>query len=57
MVSSVSGKFFSGDAILLAVSRAKEVSHDIHPQLFNVVEEMKISSNLPFMPKVYIIDE
>ena len=49
--------FFSGDRILLAISRAKEVSHDVHPQLFNVVEEMKISANLPVMPKIYIIDE
>jgi len=49
--------FFSGDSILLTVSRAQEVSHDVHPQLFNIVEEMKIAANLPVMPKVYIIDE
>lgn len=49
--------YFSGDAIILLASRAKEVNHDIHPQLFNVVEEMKIAANLPVMPKVYIIDE
>jgi heat shock protein HtpX len=49
--------YFSGDSILLAVSKAKEVSHDVHPQLFNVVEEMKIAANLPVMPKVYIIDD
>ena len=49
--------YFSGDSILLATSRAKEVSHDIHPQLFNVVEEMKIAGNLPAMPRVYIIDD
>jgi len=49
--------YFSGKSIMLAVSGAKEVSHDIHPQLFNVVEEMKISANLPAMPKVYIIDD
>ena len=49
--------YFSGDSILLAVSKAKEVSHDVHPQLFNVVEEMKIAANCPVMPKVYIIDE
>lgn len=49
--------YTSGDSILLAVSKAKEVSHDIHPQLFNVVEEMKIAANSSFMPKVYIIDD
>jgi heat shock protein HtpX len=49
--------YFSGDSVLLAVSGAKEVTPDVHPQLFHVVEEMKIAANLPAMPKVYIIDE
>jgi len=49
--------YYSGDSLLLMASRAKEVSREVHPQLFNVVEEMKIASNLPKMPKVYIIDE
>jgi heat shock protein HtpX len=49
--------YFSGDSILLALSGAREVTPDVHPQLFNVVEEMKIAANLPAMPKVYIIDE
>jgi len=49
--------YFSGSKILLAVSGAKEVTKEVHPQLFNVVEEMKISAGLPAMPKVYIINE
>ena len=49
--------YFSGDSIFLAVSKAHEISHDVHPQLFNIVEEMKIAANLPAMPKVYIVDE
>lgn len=49
--------YFSGDSILLSLSSAKEVTHDVHPQLFNIVEEMKIASNLPDMPKVYIIPD
>jgi len=49
--------YFSGSSILLSISNAKEVRPDVHPQLFNVVEEMKIASNLPKMPKVYIINE
>ncbi len=49
--------YFSGSKILLAVSGAKEVTKEVHPQLFNVVEEMKISASLPVMPKVYIINE
>ncbi len=47
--------YFKGDSIILRTSKAVPVSHDIHPQLFNVVEEMKIAANLPVMPKIYII--
>jgi heat shock protein HtpX len=47
--------FSSGDQILLATSKAVPITHDDHPQLFNVVEEMKIAAGLPAMPKVYII--
>jgi len=49
--------FAGGDQILLAASKAKLVTHDVHPQLFNVVEEMKIAASLPVMPKVYIIND
>ncbi len=49
--------FSSGDQILLAASRAKPVTHDVHPQLFNIVEEMKIAAGLPAMPKIYIIND
>lgn len=49
--------YFAGTKILLNISGAKEVSKAVHPQLFNVVEEMKIAANLPHMPKIYIIDE
>lgn len=48
--------YTSGSKILLAVSGAKEITKDIHPQLYNIVEEMKIASGHPFMPKIYIID-
>lgn len=47
----------SGDQILLAASKAVPVTHDVHPQLFNVVEEMKIAEGLPAMPKIYIIND
>ncbi len=49
--------YFSGDSIILALSKAQQVNHDVHPQLFNIVEEMKIASNLHSMPKVYIIPD
>jgi len=48
--------FSSGDRILLASSRAKAVTHEVHPQLFNVVEEMSIAAQIP-MPKIYIIPD
>jgi len=46
----------AGDQILLSASNAVPVTHDVHPRLFNVVEEMSIASGLP-MPKVYIIND
>ena len=49
--------FFQGDSILLAVSGARKISRDDHPQLYNVVEEMKIASGLEKMPDIYIIDD
>jgi len=48
--------YYSGDSILLGISKAKKITHDDHPRLFNVVEEMKIASGLEHMPSVYIID-
>jgi heat shock protein HtpX len=49
--------FSSGDQILLAASGARPITHEVHPQLFNVVEEMKIAAGLPAMPKIYIIND
>ena len=48
--------YYSGDSILLGISRAKKITRDDHPRLFNVVEEMKIASGLDHMPSIYIID-
>jgi heat shock protein HtpX len=58
VAGSVSGvvSYYAGDRMVLAASRAREVTHDEVPQLFNVVEEMAIASGLP-MPKVYIIED
>jgi heat shock protein HtpX len=46
----------AGSSLILSTSKAQEVTPAVHQQLFNVVEEMKIASNLPAMPKVYIIN-
>lgn len=48
---------FGGDQILLASSRATAVTPDVHPQLFNIVEEMAIAANLPKLPNIYIIND
>jgi heat shock protein HtpX len=47
----------AGDQILLAASGAQKVTHDVHPQLFNVVEEMTIAANLHKIPDIYIIND
>src|SRR5919199_1003743 len=58
VVGTISGfvSYYAGGRIVLAASRAQEVTHDEAPQLFNVVEEMAIAAGLP-MPKIYIIDD
>jgi heat shock protein HtpX len=58
VVGTVSGlaTYYGGDRMVLAASRAKEITHDDAPVLFNVVEEMAIAAGLP-MPKVYIIKD
>ena len=45
------------DQLFLSLSGAKEVTHDLYPQLYNIIEEMKIASSLPRMPDIYIIDD
>lgn len=48
--------FSSAEKILLATAGAREVTHDDAPQLYNIVEEMKIAAGLPKIPRVFIID-
>lgn len=49
--------YTQGDSILLSVAGARKIRREDHPQLYNVVEEMKIASQLDKMPDVYIIDD
>ncbi|MEA1958781.1 MAG: M48 family metallopeptidase [Chloroflexota bacterium] len=49
--------FSQGDQVFLAISKAKKIDRGDYPQLYNVVEEMKIASGLPVMPDIYIIDD
>jgi len=48
--------FYQSDQIVLSASNAVEVTPDDFPQLFNVVDEMRIAAGVP-MPKVYLIDD
>ncbi|MFC2019937.1 M48 family metallopeptidase [Chloroflexota bacterium] len=49
--------YSQGDNIFLALAKAKKISRDDHPRLYNIVEEMKIASGLEKMPNIYIIDD
>jgi heat shock protein HtpX len=51
------GAFYGGSSLLLGIAHARQIEHDDHPQLFNVVEEMAIASGQAKLPKVYIIDD
>jgi heat shock protein HtpX len=46
----------SGDKVVLAVSRAKEVTHDQEPRLHNIVEGLAIAAGIP-KPRVYVIED
>ena len=55
LLSAVS--LIGGSNMILSMSGAREVKRDLHPRLYNVVEEMKIAAGLDAMPKIYIIDD
>jgi heat shock protein HtpX len=47
--------YYTGPSAVLALSGAREVARDQDPQLYNVVEELRLASGLP-MPRIYMID-
>lgn len=49
--------YFAGSKVILSLSNAKEVTKDVHPQLFNIVEEMTIAAGMAKMPKIFIVNE
>jgi len=55
IVSSLVG-YFNGDRVVLAASRAREVTDAQAPQLLNVVRELTLAAGIP-MPRVYLIDD
>jgi heat shock protein HtpX len=48
--------FFSGDRIILASTRAKEVARQDQPRLHNIVEGLSIAAGIP-KPRVYLVPE
>jgi heat shock protein HtpX len=50
------GTYFAGDGLVLAASRAHEVTDREAPQLLNVVRELSMAAGIP-APRVYIIDD
>ncbi len=50
------GGYFMADTLVLSLAGARKVERKDYPELFNVVQNLSISSGLP-MPAVYIIDD
>lgn len=46
----------AGDKIVLAMSRAREVTHEEEPRLHNIVDGLVIAAGLP-KPKVYVVED
>jgi heat shock protein HtpX len=46
----------NGDKVVLAVSRAREVTHEQEPRLHNIVEGLCIAAGLP-KPKIYVVED
>lgn len=55
LVMNISGYWFS-DKLVIAMTRAKEVSMKDASELYRVVENLAITAGLP-MPKVYIVND
>ncbi len=50
------GSYWWSDKIVLAMSRAKEVTHDEGREIYHIVENLCITAGLP-VPKIYIIED
>ncbi|MBR3157312.1 zinc metalloprotease HtpX [Candidatus Saccharibacteria bacterium] len=49
-------QYFAASSLTMAMTGAKEITKKDNPRLYNVVENLSITTGLP-MPKVYIIDD
>lgn len=50
------GSYWWSDKIVLAMSGAKEITHDNNREIFHILENLCITAGLP-MPKIYIIED
>ena len=49
--------FSQGKSIMLRMSNAREIKKQDYPQLYNIVEEIRLSAGMPAMPKIYVIED
>ena len=49
--------FFQGDRLILSMVKANKANPNHYPMLYNVVDEMRIASGLPYRPHVFVIPE
>jgi heat shock protein HtpX len=55
-VAMTIGSYYASDKIVLAISRARPVTKEEYPYLYNVVEGLAIAAGLP-KPRCYVIDD
>jgi len=57
VISSISALigYYVGPSAVLAMSGARKISRDDDPQLYNIVDELRLASGLP-MPQLYMMD-
>lgn len=48
--------YWYSDKLVIAMTGAKPVTNDSHPDLYNVVENLSITAGIP-MPKVYVMED
>ena len=53
---SAAGSYFAGDRLVLAISRAREVSPEEEPGLHDIVDALAAGTGIP-KPRVYVIEE
>lgn len=50
------GSYYYSDKIILALSKAKRIQKQDHPEFFRIVENLSLGSGLP-MPSLYVIND